>query len=310
MFSFRPGSEGVYVEGCSDVAIADCVIWGGDGGGEPHGFDDTCDGGDGAAAVRVINSVVLMQDCKLWGGDGGHCGNSGGLGGDGVDVVFGSLTLENCQGVGGEGGGGCFSFTIGGTGGHGLQLQDAAEGSTLGNLLIGGDGGHVSNPYPPGSRGHPGEPTFGPGVLTVHPGKSRRLDWSPLCPSGSSQPVKVKGNPGDRVYWGFGRTMTPRSLPGVRGTWTLPGPLIGAPQFLGVIPPDSDTLITSIKIPDLPMFVPGLTLFGQGYVEDTSGAPILGSARPFLVLLPDGPMVPGGASMRRSACPFREQAEA
>jgi hypothetical protein len=266
------GSPGLRIEGCHDVALADCSITGGNGADV---FEDDTEWNPtaGGAGLALIDSRVTLTHCGLVGGQGGSDfddGDSGRNGGDGVSNVDGTLVLVGGSLVGGDGGnGGCNFFPSfcgwGGSGGNGLRNATAGAASFVRGIALmqGGAAGSGAGGMPDGSAGRKILQVAGSVTSWGH----SATGFSVSSPVREGQPLAVSatGQPGDAI-WVLASLAPAQSVkPPYQGSL-----LVGAPLFvqlpLGVVP-GSGTLQV---VTPAPVLVPGaesLDVFLQGVVQ-------------------------------------------
>lgn len=140
------GGNGIDIENCQNIAILGPNINAGSGAEEKN--CDDYEGGEGGHGMRIFNSSnITVSSIDVTGGNGGKCNHATGGLGVWLNNVVG-FTLNDATIAGGTGGTKFAEyFTPGGTGGHGMLLEDCANvniGLTTLVQAIGGTGGFES----------------------------------------------------------------------------------------------------------------------------------------------------------------------
>lgn len=197
---------------------------------------------DGAAAVRITESTVVLADADFRGGDGGNAAILGILdAGQGAPAI---RTGDNSQVTvlgglleGGEGGYADFCDCPGGlicgdpgNGGAAFENVGPQQNSVIEVFdaqLIGGEGS--SSVRSDCSDGLPGLPFSGllPANVTLTPGAHRVFQTQSPATDGGTAELSLVGEPGDVVLIVVGSPSAPLPIPGFLGALYA-----GAPQIL------------------------------------------------------------------------------
>lgn len=293
-FHFPPFVEarnGVWIEGCDDVAFTRCTLKGGDGDGGPD-FQV----GDGMSGIYAQFSTVALYDCLIQGGTGGDAVSSsikGGNGGSGYASPSAFLFASGCEFNGGDGGrggdGGMYGGGgDGGDGGHGIHLTGAsAETWLLDNLStggLGGPGGAASPWYPAGKKGDPGQGIqVDAGSVNSMSGAAHTLDMPSPVREMEAIALIFKGEAGDLaglLVSAAPGTLFVKALGGQVLVSLFPMPYL---VVLGVVP-GSGTLKIPASIPDMGVGFSALTLYFQSIFAGGAGSITLGSPRTLVIL--------------------------
>jgi len=294
-FPVMPGfpDDGLWVVGCSDVAVLRSKLIGG-----PSFGAFPSNPGHG---LRGDNSQLAVYDSILRGGkgsDGAYMGTGGSsypaLAGASGAWISGSTSLlaSGCSFEGGPGGNGrpgtCFPGTISGgagaPGGAGLNVQAGAQAYLLDSTTTGGTGGNGGSAAP--SCGAPAGPSgsAGPstaGAVALLPGPRGVLRCATHVREQNSLALTIEGQPGDSAWLRVG----------LSAQWVLDLPFKGVQlagpatrrMFLGSIP-TSGVLNTNVFYGDLGPGIESRTWHVQLFLRDSGGNPRYGSAAVIVVL--------------------------
>ncbi|MFT7668030.1 MAG: putative outer membrane repeat protein [Planctomycetota bacterium] len=202
-YNYPSGGHGLLSTGCSDLAVLDCKLIGGNGSGKQHFWDLV--GAPGGHGVASTNSAVAAYDSFFFGGKGGSGGDGGSDGAAGLRISGAGILASGCEFAGGNGGDTDPTFSApAGDGGAGLWADLATSVRLLDNDYVGGAGGFRFGQNP---LGQPGPSTFWlGGTLTEIPGSRRSLRAiRSLAAEGDTFHLRVEGNPGDRVLLASGQ---------------------------------------------------------------------------------------------------------
>lgn len=294
------GAEACRFSRCDDVAAIGCSFRGGDGGGSVGGRP----GGDGLYARA---SLIALYDCTFAGGRGGddvtNQAADGGTGGHGYDspdsLMFasGSSFSGGTGGTGGEEqslpfGGGCIHAGAGGNGGDGILLGrlppttasprvDLQACSTeRGAGGFGGQGHQCAS----GPSGAPGlKIHIANGSTTSSATAAREMTTVNPAREMTSVVLTFKGVVGDRVW--LLQSLVPQQASNTpfEGRLLVRSTFLSSASMKGVIPA-SGQLNATLSVASLPLGVETSTLHLQMLAVDASGAGVLGSAVPLVLL--------------------------
>jgi hypothetical protein len=255
-----PGTPGVEVEASTSVAFVSCDLEGGEGHDWEMIFDDAASAG--GPAMRVDDSLVVVDHCSLVGGRGGYGfdGSWSDNGGHGLDVSLGSLLVAGSSVVGGSAMGSVFCTSRSGDGLHvegpGSTVRVLESSFESGASALGCEGRDIDAP---------------PGVVIEHPAQARGLTLPAPLRERQTAVLIAQGQPGDLVLLYLSSSAGFLPMPGKQGTLLLEPPLLG-PLALGTIVDPGGELAVVLDVGALPGAVAALTLHLQAVfvnVEET-----------------------------------------
>jgi len=261
------GAAALSVRSSGRVALARCMLVGGDGGNHPSQNAEDGNGGRGGAGVDAQNSTLALYSTTSLGGIGGRAGTRGGDGGDGLSLVASGVYIGACTARGGKGGA-TLDFLVwdGANGGHGVDGDAASQTRIVDSALQGG----LAGSCPACSvAGVDGSPTAGAGLVISYAGSARVFTAERITGDREMWSVSVSGVPGDRVFLVDNDRPTLTASQPVLGVTLVPPPP-GALAQLGVIPA-SGVLNVQAPIQGLGSGAPARVRFVQGLVLDASG---------------------------------------
>lgn len=265
----KPGGDACSIETSPRAVLADCLLVGGYGGGDP--FTTTL-GGVGGHGLRTRSSGTVLYDCEVFGGGGGVAdlfpGQLGGPGGPGCEVVDFGLFASGTKFRGGSGGYG----HNGGAGGDGLVVQAGAQAQLLGCTNSGGTGGNVGE----FGAGPNGQATSGAGLINILPGTPRVFGSPELARDGQTIGVSVAGKPGDAIWIVPGQAPAHVPALGLSGVWLVQRPVFLTKAPLAVLD-DSGQATVQLPLGALTAATPSRDLFLQGFARGADGQLVLGS---------------------------------
>jgi len=262
-----PGGTALNVRSSGRVALARCMVVGGDGGNHPSLNAEDGFGGRGGAGIDAQNSTLALYSSTALGGDGGRAGTRGGDGGDGLSLVASGVYLGACTARGGKGGA-TVDFLVfdGANGGHGVDGDAASQTRVVDSTLQGG----LAGSCPVCSvDGVDGSPTAGAGLVISYAGSARLFTAERITGDRELWNVSVTGTPGDRVFLVDNDKPTLTAAQPVLGVTLVPPPP-GALAQLGVIPA-SGVLTVQAPVQGLGAGAPARVRFVQGLVLDAAG---------------------------------------
>lgn len=196
-YEYPAGGHGLQAENCASVAVLDCDLIGGNGGGIVNSFEGY--GGAGGHGIWSQDSAIALYDSALIGGNGGQAGTYGGNGGSGIRISGLGMFASGCDFQGGDGGhADDFIGPVGGNGGSGVWVDFATTSRLVDNDYTAGDAGEA----PVGIDGEPGELRhWEAGILNETPGTRRSLGVAQsLVGDGDDFLLHYEGEPGDLVF--------------------------------------------------------------------------------------------------------------
>lgn len=261
------GGAALEVKSSGRVALARCMLVGGDGGNHPLSNAESGNGGRGGAGIDAQNSTLALYSTTALGGDGGRAGTRGGDGGDGLSLVASGVYLGACTARGGKGGATLdFLVNDGANGGHGVDGDAASQTRIVDSLLAGG----LAGSCPVCSiDGVDGSPTSGAGLVIPYAGSARVFTAERFSGDRELWNVSVSGVPGDRVFLVDNDRPTLTASQPVLGVTLVPQPP-GPLTQLGVIPA-SGVLTVQARVEGLGASAPTRQRFVQGLVLDSAG---------------------------------------
>lgn len=297
-YLYGDGGQGAQLtDDPAGIAFERCTLKGGHGADGWLDDSFGGNGGNGGDGVRAKGSQVALYDCTLEGGKGGGGVDFGGRGGDGAHLSPSTLATfvssSGCTFTGGTGGDtyeDIFLYiAVVGDGGDGLEMEASTATWSLDNAYTAGPAGQWHT-CPPANNGSPGVATRGPGQIYTFNQQSIAMSAPSLVRESSSMTFTFTGEPGDQVFLFAAERTRFLAIPSWRGVLVArPShpmlhmkPLTPELPFVVLDATGHGTVV--VPVPALDPGVASLTTYLQAYRVSASGSITLGSFLPITVV--------------------------